>query len=248
MTTTFPPAASSPPPAAQVGAIAWVRKNFFGGWFNTLLTIIVGFILLRTLFSFINWATSGAKWQVIPANLNLYFAGRYPTNQYWRLWLIVGLIALLLGLTWGVVSRNVSRLFNRPVLISAGVLAVVAVLLPVQITYRLLLVLAVAIVLGGAWIGRLAGRKQPKLATWLPLAWIGLFFVSLWLMLGGLGIRRVETNLWGGLMLTVFLSLVSIVLSFPFGVLLALGRQSSLPAIRWLSTGAIELLRGVPLI
>ncbi|NEQ24298.1 MAG: amino acid ABC transporter permease, partial [Microcoleus sp. SIO2G3] len=76
----------------------------------------------------------------------------------------------------------------------------------------------------------------------------GLFFVSLWLMLGGLGIRRVETNLWGGLMLTVFLSLVSIVLSFPFGVLLALGRQSSLPAIRWLSTGAIELLRGVPLI
>ena len=42
--------------------------------------------------------------------------------------------------------------------------------------------------------------------------------------------------------------MVSIVLSFPFGVLLALGRQSQLPAIRWLSIAYIELIRGLPLI
>lgn len=49
-------------------------------------------------------------------------------------------------------------------------------------------------------------------------------------------------------MLTLFMSVISIVLSFPFGVILALGRQSMLPVIRWLSTIYIELIRGVPLI
>lgn len=248
MTTTFPPASSSPPPAAQVGAIAWVRKNFFGGWFNTLLTLIVGFILLRTLINFVSWAFNGAKWQVIPVNLPLFFAGRYPANERWRLWLIVVLISLLAGLTWGMIGRNSAKLFSRPVLIGAAIVAVLAVIEPAPVFYKLLIIGAEALVFAGAWIGRSVGRAKPKLANWLPLSWLVLFFVSLWLMLGGLGFRRVETNLWGGLMLTMFLSVVSIVLSFPFGVLLALGRQSSLPAIRWLSTLFIELVRGVPLI
>jgi general L-amino acid transport system permease protein len=245
--TTFP-SDSLPPPIAQVGPIAWIRKNLFSGWFNTLLTIVVGGTLLRTLIGFVGWAVAGAKWQVIPANLPLYFAGRYPANQYWRLWLIVGLIGLLFGLTWGIISRNVSRIFNRPVLISAGIIAVLAVLMPAPVSYRLLLLMTEALVLGGAWIGRQAGRKIPKLANWLSLAWVLLFFVSLWLMQGGLGLERVETNDWGGLMLTMFLAIVSIVLSFPFGVLLALGRQSNLPVVRWLSTIVIEVVRGVPLI
>jgi general L-amino acid transport system permease protein len=245
--TTFP-SDSLPPPIAQVGPIAWIRKNLFSGWFNTLLTIVVGGTLLRTLIGFVGWAVAGAKWQVIPANLPLYFAGRYPANQYWRLWLIVGLMSLLFGLTWGIISRNVSRIFNRPVLIGAGIIAVLAVLMPVPISYRLLLLLTEALVLGGAWLGRQAGRKIPKLANWLSLAWVLLFFVSLWLMQGGLGLTRVETNAWGGLMLTAFLAIVSIVLSFPFGVLLALGRQSNLPVVRWLSTIVIEVVRGVPLI
>ena len=245
--TTFP-SDSLPPPIAQVGPIAWIRKNLFSGWFNTLLTIVVGGTLLRTLIGFVGWAVAGAKWQVIPANLPLYFAGRYPANQYWRLWLIVGLMSLLFGLTWGIISRNVSRIFNRPVLIGAGIIAVLAVLMPVPISYRLLLLLTEALVLGGAWIGRQAGRKIPKLANWLSLAWVLLFFASLWLMQGGLGLTRVETNAWGGLMLTAFLAIVSIVLSFPFGVLLALGRQSNLPVVRWLSTIVIEVVRGVPLI
>jgi len=245
--TTFP-SDSLPPPIAQVGPIAWIRKNLFSGWFNTLLTIVVGGTLLRTLIGFVGWAVAGAKWQVIPANLPLYFAGRYPANQYWRLWLIVGLMSLLFGLTWGIISRNVSRIFNRPVLIGAGIIAVLAVLMPVPISYRLLLLLTEALVLGGAWLGRQAGRKIPKLANWLSLAWVLLFFVSLWLMQGGLGLTQVETNDWGGLMLTAFLAIVSIVLSFPFGVLLALGRQSNLPVVRWLSTIVIEVVRGVPLI
>lgn len=53
---------------------------------------------------------------------------------------------------------------------------------------------------------------------------------------------------WGGLHLSLFITVVSIVLAFPFGLLLALGRRSSFPTFRWLSVAYIELFRGVPLI
>ena len=50
------------------------------------------------------------------------------------------------------------------------------------------------------------------------------------------------------LLLTLILAVVGIVVSFPLGVFLALCRQSNLPAIRWVSTAYIEMVRGVPLI
>ena len=56
------------------------------------------------------------------------------------------------------------------------------------------------------------------------------------------------TNLWGGLLLSLLLAIFGIVFSFPIGVLLALGRQSKMPAIKTLSVVYIELIRGVPLI
>jgi general L-amino acid transport system permease protein len=58
----------------------------------------------------------------------------------------------------------------------------------------------------------------------------------------------VPSNLWGGLLLTFLLTVVGILFSFPLGVLLALGRRSPLPIIRWVSIGYIELIRGVPLV
>ena len=59
------------------------------------------------------------------------------------------------------------------------------------------------------------------------------------------GVRWVE---WGGIHLSLFVTVVCIVLAFPIGLLLALGRRSSFPAFRWLSIAYIELFRGVPLI
>jgi len=53
---------------------------------------------------------------------------------------------------------------------------------------------------------------------------------------------------WGGLHLTLFVTVTGIVLAFPIGLLLALGRRSRMPAVRWLSVAYIELFRGVPLI
>jgi len=80
-----------------------------------------------------------------------------------------------------------------------------------------------------------------------PIWTVGLFVMG-WLMHGGLGLPVVETAKWSGLPLTLMLSLFGMVGAYPLGVLLALGRQSRLPAIKSLCVVYIELIRGVPLI
>lgn len=65
---------------------------------------------------------------------------------------------------------------------------------------------------------------------------------------GGFGLQYVETDLWGGMFLTLVLAGVGITASLPVGILLALGRRSDMPVIRALCIGFIELIRGVPLI
>ncbi|HLN85427.1 MAG TPA: amino acid ABC transporter permease [Candidatus Limnocylindrales bacterium] len=83
----------------------------------------------------------------------------------------------------------------------------------------------------------------------LLAAWIGGLGTIGLLMWGGLfGLTYVENERWGGLTLTLLLSTFGISLAFPLSILLALGRRSELPLIRWFSIGYIELIRGVPLI
>ncbi|MCY7282744.1 MAG: amino acid ABC transporter permease [Cyanobacteria bacterium CAN_BIN43] len=246
--TTAHPSTASPPPIAQVGAIAWVRKNLFSNWFNTLLTVVLGLVLGRTLIGFLTWATTKAKWQLIPANLSLFFIGRYPVSEMWRIWCVLALIAALGGLSWGVLARNVPQLFSRTTLIILGVIGAIAVLMPTPVPFRILLLAIEGLVVAAAWGGRILGHRVPKLGQWLAFAWSFSFLVVWWLIAGGLGLVPVGTTNWGGLMLTVFMAVVSILLCFPLGILLALGRQSSLPVIRGLSVGFIEVVRGVPLI
>ena len=79
--------------------------------------------------------------------------------------------------------------------------------------------------------------------------WIGGLFVMGVLMKGGLlGLAPVETTQWGGLPLTLLLSVFGLTAAYPLGIILALGRQSRMPAIRSLCIVYIELIRGVPLI
>ncbi len=69
------------------------------------------------------------------------------------------------------------------------------------------------------------------------------------LLVGGVpGLPYVDTNLWGGLMLDVLIAFVTVAGALPLGVLLALGRRSQLPIVRYLSVGFIEFWRGVPLL
>jgi general L-amino acid transport system permease protein len=102
-------------------------------------------------------------------------------------------------------------------------------------------VLVLTVLLLAFWRGR--GRR--------PLAAVAIVVVpplGVWLLHGGWGLRVVETREWGGLMLTVFLSVYAALIALPLGVLLALGRRSRLPVIRLCATVFIEFWRGVPII
>lgn len=91
-------------------------------------------------------------------------------------------------------------------------------------------------------------RVRAKL--WLSLYMLVAFpIIGFVLVRGGmLGLSYVPTELWGGLFLTLVVASVGIAASFPLGILLALGRRSQLPVVRWASIGYIELVRGVPLV
>lgn len=99
------------------------------------------------------------------------------------------------------------------------------------------------------------------LIAWLVLprlpakGWVALFaltgfpVIAFFLLAGGaFGLMPVPTRDWGGLMLTLTIAVVGIVGSLPIGVLLALGRRSSMPLVRGVSVVFIEFWRGVPLI
>lgn len=233
-----PPATESPTPWN------WARKNLFSTWYNSILTVVGLIIAFQAIRGIIVWATTKAQWHVLEANLPLFFAGRFPSESYWRLWIVAAIIAFLGGLTWGNIQRQ-ERLWNPPLLIILGAAVVGAVISPIDLTSRLYLLGIIIAAAASYAIGR---QINPKIMDWMPGIWVLSFPIILWLIKGGLGLTEVSTNDWGGLVLTLFLAVISIVLSFPLGVLLALGRQSSLPVVRLLSTLYIEIIRGLPLI
>jgi general L-amino acid transport system permease protein len=85
-------------------------------------------------------------------------------------------------------------------------------------------------------------------------AWgAGYFFLlfpllAFWFLSGGWGLRPVPTNLWGGVLVTIVIASVGIVVSLPLGILLALGRRSTMPIVKFICIVFIEFVRGVPLI
>ena len=73
--------------------------------------------------------------------------------------------------------------------------------------------------------------------------------IGIKLISGGIfGLKWIETGAWGGLSLTLIVSAFALILCFPIGMFLALGRRSELPVIKYSSIGFIEIWRGVPLI
>lgn len=249
MTTTTPGSFSAGPPAvAKIGPIAWARKHLFSDWFNSLLTLIIVSVLGFAGFRLITWALIQAQWLLIPNNIGLLMSGTYPSNQYWRIWTLLGVVCTLAGLSWGIIARNLSRLFSPWVLGGIAVVSAFFVVFPATRPSSMILLPMVAIVAVMAWVGRLVGRKLAIAGQLISLLWFVSYFVALWLIGGGLGLRTISTNDWGGLVLTLFTAISGIALSFPLGLILALGRRSELPVVRWLATAYIELVRGVPLV
>jgi general L-amino acid transport system permease protein len=234
-----------PPPRLTVGPIAWLRRNLFPGWFSSLMTGLVAGLLLVVAIEIGQWAVMEARWDVVSRNLRLFLAGQYPADQLWRIWLALAILSALTGVSAGVFGRTTRALAISLSALQA-LLSALIVTSPLGPVAALLIGLNAAVV----WIGFALGVRRLVPRRLLVYAWIASLPLSFLLLsgIGGTAIPSVGSNLWGGLLLTVLIAAVGIVLSFPIGVLLALGRRSTLPAIRILSTAYIELVRGVPLV
>ena len=111
--------------------------------------------------------------------------------------------------------------------------------------------LSFTIVLAFAGIGFFMTEKYRKYLTLYYTIFLPIisFFLIYYLISGGsFGLVWVETGAWGGLSLTFIVSFFCLIFCFPIGMMLALGRRSSLPTIKYSSLGFIEFWRGVPLI
>jgi len=220
----------------------WVRRNLLSSWFNGVLTIVSGALVLFFGFQLVRFVFVTADWSVFQANLRVYMVGRFPEDQLWRVWAVVYFLAVLIGLSNGVLvppHRTRRDTYLRTVLavLTVGIL----VYLVRSPLVWLLMAITVALYAAGVTAGRRAGRR---LLRSLLVGWLLAFpIVVLLLSLGD-----VATDQWGGLMLNVIVAVAVIALSFPLGILLALGRRSSLPAVSWFCVGFIELIRGVPLL
>jgi general L-amino acid transport system permease protein len=195
------------PPALSLGPIGWLRAHLFNTWFNSILTILILWLVVSILPPMFRWLVTdsvgagadaqacrqagGACWAFVHEKYRLILFGLYPYDQQWRPLLVVLIIIALLA-----ASCN-RRFWNR----------------------------------------------------WLVAAWgLGIVAVAVLMWGGVLGLPLVRNSLWGGLPLTLLLSVVGLLVAFPLSIMLALGRRSDMPIIRSLCVAYIELIRGVPLI
>lgn len=208
MDKTIPAQASEDlrPPLTEIGVVGWMKANLFNSWFNSILTLLVLYLLWLSVPPLINWAFinshwapeggqcqagAGACWSVVTANIRFIIFGFYPHDLQWRPLLAMGILVALLFY-----SQNRNH-----------------------------------------W-------RRSLFIAWM----IGLFAMGVLLRGGILGFQPVESNLWGGLPLTLLLAVFGLTAAYPIGILLALGRQSEMPIIKSFSVVYIELIRGVPLI
>ncbi|MEK4149522.1 MULTISPECIES: amino acid ABC transporter permease [Robertmurraya] len=225
--------------SSQIGSLQWLKKNLFSSWSNVLLTIIsavvTGYILFNT-FQFI----FTADWSVIAVNFRLLMIGQFPVAEIWRVWTILGVLTVLLGLSWGLWKGSMAH-----VAVSIGAIMLIMVAMPfIQMSTRLILGGNIVLLLLTFFIGtKLPKLKIPVIAVWLLYIPLTIF------ILNGFGVLApVSSNIWGGFLLTLLIASVAIVISFPIGLLLALGRRSSLPVIKYFCVIYIEFIRGIPLI
>lgn len=199
------------PESPKESLIRRIWRNSFGSLGNSVLTLLVLWLLYEILVGAFRWSVlearlapatirecidaGGACWAFIQAKWRLILFGTYPFTEQWR-----PALAILL-----------------------------------------LVVLIVASCLPSAWASQ--ERRRWMFGIWL----VGLGAIGL-LMAGGLGLKQVEVRFWSGLPLTIMLAGVGMASCFVLSVLLALGRRSSMPVIRWICIVYIEVIRGVPLI
>ncbi|MAZ15478.1 MAG: amino acid ABC transporter permease [Ahrensia sp.] len=262
-------------PATSRGIVAWFRESLFSSIPYTILTLACLYILwviipplVSFLFTSAVWSGAdravcateaqggiqpdgwfGACWAYVGDYGNQFIYGRYPNEEQWRV-NIVGI--LFIGGLAGLLIPSVP--YKRENIIFLAIVFPIAALilltgghLSVGGLYIPLAILTV-IALGVSFLFAKLSESDPipglKNVAFL---FIGLF-VLLFILGFDFGLVHVETEVWGGLLVTLVIAVTGIAASLPLGIALALGRRSALPIVRFFSIVFIEFWRGVPLI
>jgi general L-amino acid transport system permease protein len=235
-----------------------LRSELFATPGDTAISVVLLTILAAAASGLLHWAVRQAEWAVVQVNSTLFAVGRYPIEQQWRLWLLTALLAAATGATWGMLRAHPRRdrsgqLWPRNDRLAVAVLVVAALWVPFALGLTPAIQLRwwglTALLVVARWLaGRFGAGLSPAVKKVLPIVWPVLYLVGMVLIGGGLGLARVAPAEWGGLLLTLLASSFAILLCLPIGVLLALGRRSDLPLLRWGSVLYIEFIRGAPLI
>ncbi len=221
----------------------WARRNLFSSRWNGALTVVTVAVLALGGLALARFIFVTASWDSVEANRRLLFVATYPGDEEWRLWPPLWLFATVAGLGYGLWSR----ISPRELLIAAGSVAFIFLVLA-EGEVAVLVAVAVLLAVAGYLLGHVVLRESrlDPLARQITIAGaVAVFPLALLLLNFGEGVR---TTQWGGVMLNIMLSGVGIAVGFPLGVLLALGRASSLPVVRIASTAYIEFVRAGPLI
>ena len=261
-----------PAPRVEVGVVGWVSKNLFGGWLNTLLTIVSVYLVVAALIAVVPWmfqyswtaqslnecrdqiaqmygeGVHGACWAVIRERYLQLFYGFYPSDGYWRpnLALVLMLVALSPVLFTSVPRKLLWFSAVYPFL-AYWLLWGGSIWFPASIIGGLALGYGVLIAAARRF-GFLAGFICGALATLIWLFYLAGPVAGAVHQVVPIGIEAVESARFGGFMLSTTIGVTGIACSLPLGILLALGRKSDLLIVKSLCVGFIEFIRGVPLI
>ncbi|MGX0876307.1 general L-amino acid transport system permease protein [Roseovarius sp. MBR-154] len=255
----------APPPAAERGVVKWLRENLFSSAANALLTVVSLYVVLQIVVSAAPWFLNGV-WDspsltacreildgkvggcfaVLTERWNqLLFGFKYPEELYWR----PGLAFILLFVAGA--PLLFFKLFPTKMLIFTGLYPFIAYWL-IWGGSIMVPVFALMGVLIGAYVYKRTVSASAGLAVIAGFAAALIFWILSGYVSGPmenvLAIEPVPSRDMGGFMVNLMLGVICVSLSVPFGIALALGRQSSMPIIKWICVVFIEFIRGVPLI
>ena len=226
----------------------WMRRNLFASRNGTLLTVIATLLLGALLGGVIWFVFIGANWGVITENRWLLFAGGYPRESAWRLWVGIGFVFLLIGLTYGTWSS-----FGRRDHVFVGIITAAMVFFMAHggaaIWSSVWFLLAVGVMYASYAVTMRMPREAGPGRSLQQRAVGGLLLLSLpiglmiLLFAGGASARQLD-----GFVLNLVLAPVGIVGGLVLAIPLAIGRASSMKAISWTCTAYIEIVRGAPLL
>lgn len=239
-----------PPVERRLPPREWITENLISPWHNALMTLVVGSALLYVAYRVLRFVFGTARWEVVRVNLTNFMVALYPRNQLWRVWLAAFVIVLAFGFRLGAASAARVPVEGdlpawRRVLARGWPLALFVAVIAALSQNGKTVGLIAGVAVAGVVAYRLGMALPPRRRRWATYATILALVAGFEVIVsfGGVGFGQ-----WGGLLLTLFLAVAGIALSFPIGVLLALGRRSNLPIVRAICVAYIELIRGIPLV